>query len=117
MLQADIDDIQFLGKSAADPKHCLLFVDLFTSMIYTYSMKRRSLLTKKMLIFYNDISKKRTCTMRLQTDQKFQQTNLKKLDNESHVDMYNSNLRSGKELATEQKFRELKKLLLRSKRI
>ena len=55
--------------------------------------------------------------MRLQTDQKFQQTNLKKLDNESHVDMYNSNLRSGKELATEQKFRELKKLLLRSKRI
>ena len=117
MLQADIDDIQFLGKSAADPKHCLLFVDLFTSMIYTSSMKRRSLLTKKMLIFYNDISKKRTGTMRLQTDHKFQQTNLKKLDNESDVDMYNSNWRSGKELAAEQKLRELKKRLLRSKRI
>ena len=33
-LQADIADIQFLAKSAVDPKYCLLFVDLFTSMIY-----------------------------------------------------------------------------------
>ena len=55
--------------------------------------------------------------MRLQIDHKFQQTNLKKLDNESDVDMYNSNRRSGKEFAAEQKLRELKKLLLRSKRI
>ena len=50
-LQADIADIRFLGKSAADPKYCLLFVDLFTSMIYTYPMKRRSLITKTMVIF------------------------------------------------------------------
>ena len=45
-LQADIADIRFLGKSAANPKYCLLFVDLFTSMIYTYPMKRLSLLGK-----------------------------------------------------------------------
>ena len=70
-LQADIADIQFLGKSAANPKYCLLFVDLFTSMIYTYPMKRYSLLTKKMLIFYNDISKNRMSRMRLQTDREF----------------------------------------------
>ena len=38
-LQADIADIRFLGKSASDPKYCLLFVDLFTPMIYTYPMK------------------------------------------------------------------------------
>ena len=35
-LQAHIADIRFWGRSAADPKCCLLFVDLFTSMIYTY---------------------------------------------------------------------------------
>ena len=49
-LQADIADIRFLGKSAADPKYCLLFVDLFASMIYTYSMKTRNLLARKMAL-------------------------------------------------------------------
>ena len=33
VLHADIADIRFLGKSAADLKYCLLFLDLFTSMI------------------------------------------------------------------------------------
>ena len=51
-LQADIADIQFFGRSAADPKYCLLFVDLFTAMIYTYPMKTRNLLAKNMAIFY-----------------------------------------------------------------
>ena len=50
-LQADIADIRFLGKSTADPKYCLLFADLFTSMIYMYPMKKRSLLHKKIAIF------------------------------------------------------------------
>ena len=57
-LQADIADIRFLNKSTADPKYCLLFVDLFTSIIYTYKMKRRSLSPKKMTIFYQEIAKK-----------------------------------------------------------
>ena len=51
-LQADIPGL------AADPKYCPLFVDLFTSMIYTYPVKRRNLLAKKMMIFYQDIAKK-----------------------------------------------------------
>ena len=51
VLQADIADIRFLGKSAAAPKYCLLFVDLFTSMIYTYPMKTRNLLARKMAYF------------------------------------------------------------------
>ena len=42
-LQADIADIRFLGKSAADPKYCLLFLDLLTSMTCTYPMKKHSL--------------------------------------------------------------------------
>ena len=44
MLHADIADLRFLAKSAADPKYCLLLVDLFTSKIYVYPMKKRSLL-------------------------------------------------------------------------
>ena len=59
-LQADIADIRFLVKSAADPKYCLLFVDLFASMIYTYPMKTRNLLARKMALFYNDIKNKRS---------------------------------------------------------
>ena len=108
-LHADIADIRFLGKSAADSKICLLFVDL-TSMIYTYPMKKRSLLPKKMLIFYKNIAKKRMAKIRLQTV-------IKKLNKEFDVDMHSTNLRSGKPFATEQKIRELKRLLLRSKRV
>ena len=46
-LQADIADIRFLGKLAADPKHCLLFVDLFTFMIYMHPIKKHGLTYKK----------------------------------------------------------------------
>ena len=55
MLHVDIADIQFLAKSTVDPKYCLLLVDLFTSKIYVYSMKNRSLFAKKLGLFYNDI--------------------------------------------------------------
>ena len=55
MLHADIADIRFLTKSAADPKYFLLLVDLFNSKIFVYPMKNRSLLAKKLGLFYNDI--------------------------------------------------------------
>ena len=58
-LQADIAYISFLARSAVDPKFCLLFVDLFTSKIYLYPMKKRNLLAKKMELFYKDIEKKK----------------------------------------------------------
>ena len=67
------------------------------------------------MIFYNDISKKRTGRMRLQIDREFQQTNFQKLNKEFDVDMHSTNLRGGKAFAAEQKIHELKKLLLRSK--
>ena len=44
LLHGDIADTRFLAKSAVDPKYCLLLVDLFTSKIYVYPMKNRSLL-------------------------------------------------------------------------
>ena len=74
LLQADIADLRFLPRSAADPKCCLLVVDLFTQKICTYHMKKRTLLKKNLEQFYDNISKKRKLSqeMRLQTDQEFQ---------------------------------------------
>ena len=46
ILHANIADIRFLAKSAVDPKYCPLFVDLFTSKIYAYPMKKGNLLKK-----------------------------------------------------------------------
>ena len=59
LLHADIGDLRFLGKSAADPKYCLLLVDLFTSKIYVYRMKNRSLIPLKLEKFYKDVAGKR----------------------------------------------------------
>ena len=53
--------------------------------------------------------------MRLQTDQEFQQNNIKQLNKGYDLEMYSTKLRGGKAFAAEQKIRELKKLLLRSK--
>ena len=64
LLQGDIAYISFLVKSAVDPKFCLFFVNLFTSKIYTFPMKTRNLLAKKMEQYtiykkqYNNIQRK-----------------------------------------------------------
>ena len=85
LLQADIIAyISFLAKSAVDPKFCLLFVDLFTSKIYTFPLKTRNLLAKKMEQFHNDIQEKRNSKrMRLPTDQEFQQRKIYDLNKNS----------------------------------
>ena len=70
-LQPDIADKRFWAKSAVDPKYCLLFVDLFTAKIYVYLMRNKSLLARKMELFYNVIKDKRTGRMCLQTDKEF----------------------------------------------
>ena len=51
--------LEFLGKSATDPKYCLLFVDLFTSKVYVYPTKMRKSIANKMEIFYKEIDAKR----------------------------------------------------------
>ena len=71
LLHADIADTRFLAKSAVDPKYCLLLVDLFTSKIYIYPMKNRSLLAKKLKLFYEDTNQKRSGRMHLQADLEF----------------------------------------------
>ena len=43
LLHADAGNLGFLGKSATDPKYCLLFVELFTSKVYVHPISLESL--------------------------------------------------------------------------
>ena len=115
---ADIAYLQFLAKSAVDPKYALVCVDLFTSKIYVYTMRNRSNLASKLEKFYQDIQKKRSDNekMRLQTDQEFQQNEIKKINRKYNVEMFSSRIRGGKAFAAEQKIRELKKVIFKTKR-
>ena len=54
--------------------------------------------------------------MRLQTDLEFNQNKIKELNKKLDVDMFHTRLCVGKAFPAEQKIRELKKNLLRSKR-
>ena len=103
LLQAHIAHISFLVKSAVDPKFCLLFVDLFASKIYTFPMKTRNLLAKKIEQFYNDIKtkKKNGERMRLQTDQELKQWKIYDCNKKLNVDMLTTRLRGGKAFAAE----------------
>ena len=116
-VHADIADLRFFAKSAVDPKYALLCVDLFTSKIYVYPMKNRSLLAKKLKLFYEEIEQKRNEKMYLQTDLEFKQNAIKNLNKEFNVEMFHTKLRGGKAFAAEQKIREFKKLLLKTKRL
>ena len=49
----DTADIRFPAKSV-QPKYCLVFVDLFTCKTYSYPMRNRSLLNKKIAFFYDE---------------------------------------------------------------
>ena len=118
LLHADIADIRFFAKSAADPHYFLLFVDLFTQKIYTYPMKKRHLLKNKMELFYQEVNNKRKDKrMRLQTDLEFQQNDIKKLNKKYNVKMFSTKVRAGKAFAAEQKIREFKKILLKLKNL
>ena len=115
LLHADIADIRFLAKSVVNPEYCLFIVYLFSSKIYVYPMKNRSLLAKKLKLFYQEIKQKRTDRMRLQIDLEFKQNQIKKLNNEFNVEMFHTKFQGGEAFSTEQKIREFKKKILRSK--
>ena len=51
----DIAFLKFLAKSAVDPKYALLCIDLFTSKIYVYTMRKKSNLLQKLELFYREI--------------------------------------------------------------
>ena len=68
--------------------------------------------TKKPQQFHNDISEKRKGgeEMRLQTDQEFQQNDIKKLNTEFDISMFSTRVTGGEAFVAEQKIREYKKL-------
>ena len=120
LVHADVANIRFFSKSAFHPKHSLLAMDLFTSKTYVYPTKSRNLLARKLEPFYQDIQPKRQQIaqnekMRLQTGLEFQQNEIKKLNQKYNVEMFSSRVRGGKGYTAEQKIREFKKLLFRSK--
>ena len=116
---ADVAFLKFLAKSAVDPKYALVCVDLFTSKVYVYTMRKKSNLVNKLEIFYEEIESKRNKNekMRLQTDQEFQQNEIKKLNVKYNVEMFSSRIRGGKAFAAEQKIRELKKIIFKTKNV
>ena len=59
LLHVDLGHLEFLGKSATDPKYCLLFVDIFTSKLYVYPMKSRKSISNEIRIFYKEVEDKR----------------------------------------------------------
>ena len=85
---ADLAYLQFFAKSAVDPKHALVCVDLFSSKIYVYTMRKKSNLVQKMELFYKEIEQKRNQKekMRLQVDLEFQQNEIKKLNQRHNVE-------------------------------
>ena len=116
---ADLAYLQFFAKSAVDPKYALVCIDLFSPKIYVYTMRKKSNLVQKMELFYKEIEQK--CNqkekMRLQVDLEFQQNEIKKLNQKCNVEMFSTKIRGGKAFAAEQKIREFKKFLFRSKRL
>ena len=116
---ADVAFLKFLAKSAVDPKYALVCVDLFTSKVYVYTMRKKSNLVNKLETFYKEIESKRNKNekMRLQTDQEFQQNEIKKLNLKYNVEMFSSRIRGGKAFAAQQKIRELKKIIFKTKNV
>ena len=48
LVHADVADIRVFLRSAVDPNCCLLCVDLFSSKVYIYPMKKKINLAKKL---------------------------------------------------------------------
>ena len=112
LFHADVAYLQFFSKSAVDPKYALICIDLFSSKVYVYLMRKKSNLAQKMELFYKEIEQKRTQKekLRVQVDLEFQQNEIKKLNNKYNVEMFSTKTRSGKAFAAEQKIREFKKI-------
>ena len=109
LFQADVRNVEFLGKNATFPQYVLVLVDLFSSKIYTNPMKSRKQIRQKLEQFYRDArGKRKRKKMMLQVDQEFQQVNIKDLNDLNNVKMFSTSLRGGKAFSAEQKIRELK---------
>ena len=104
LLHADVGNLEFIGKSATDPKYCILFVDLLISKVYVYPMKSRKSILNQMEIFYKEVEVKRKGQKtRYQTDQEFKHEKIFDLNKKYNVDMFSTVVRGGKTFAAKQK--------------
>ena len=123
LIQVNVADLNFFSKSVVASKYCLVCVGLFRSKTCTYSMKKKSHLPSKLGKFFSEterfkkyLKKEGRHQMRLQTDQEFNQNEIKEI-NKKYVLHYNSKLNNGHAVAAEQKIRELKNCLKNFKRL
>ena len=58
-LHVDVGNLEFLGKNTTFPQYVLVILDLFSSKVYTYSMKSRKQILQILKIFYNNVRNKR----------------------------------------------------------
>ena len=108
LLHAYVANLEFLGKSAADPKYCLVIADLFTSKTYSYPMKNKKLISLKLEKFNKDVeSKTKNKKTRLQTELEFKQKKTFNLNRKYNIEIFSTPVRGGK------KIRELKKRMFR----
>ena len=116
LIHADVADLNFFSKSAVAPKYCLLCVDLFSSKLYTYGMKKKkSQFAEKLEKFYSEIKNLRSYfNLREDIECVYKhirnsiRTNKKKKNFQHNVEHYNSKLNEGHTVVAEQKIRELK---------
>ena len=102
LIHADVADQNFFSKSAIASKYCLLCLDLFSSKVSAYGMKKKSQLAEKLVKFYLEKENLRSYLksegryrIRLQTDQGFNQNKITKLNSKHNVEHYNSKLNEG----------------------
>ena len=96
-------------------------VDFFTSKVYLYPVKTKNVLLKKLALFSRDIQQKRehvaeNAKMKLQKNLELVLNEIKKI-NKKYLEMFSSRVHGGKAYSAEQKIREFKKLLFKSKRV
>ena len=93
LLHADVGNLEFLGNNATFPQYVLVIVDLYSSKVYTCSMKFRKQILQKMKSFYDEVrNKRKRKRMRLQVDNEFQQVKIKDLNDQNNVEMFTSSI-------------------------
>ena len=113
-LQADVPNLEFLGKNSTFRQYVILVVDLFSSKTYTYPMRSRRQIRDRLEQFYFGVQGKRKGRRaKLQVNKEFLQLKIKDLNKKFNVEMYSTLLRGGKAFPAEQKIRELKKRVAR----
>ena len=106
LLHADVGNLEFIGKIATFPQYVLVIGDLFSSKVYTCSIKSRKQILQKVRLFYDDVrNKRKDKRMRLQVDNEFQQVKVTDLNDINNVEMFTSAVRGGKAFAAEQNIR------------